>query len=65
MQIVEEMRIQIKILADLYPEYIGELIIALLEYKEGLHPDPDDLYPAVRDLFLYWTRPDNLSRIFP
>lgn len=65
MQIVEEMRIQIKILADLYPEYIGELIIALLEFKEGLHPDPDELHPAVRDLYQYWIRPDNYQRIFP
>ena len=65
MQIVEEMRIQLKILAELSPEYISDLIIALLEYKEGLHPDPDELDTAVRVLFLYWTRPDNFSRIFP
>lgn len=65
MQIVEEMRIQIKILANLYPEYIGELLIALLEFNEGLHPDPDNLHPAVRDLYQYWIRPDNYQRIFP
>ena len=65
MQIVEEMRIQIKILANWYPEYIGELIIALLEFKEGLHPDPDELAPAIKDLYLYWIRPDNFQRIFP
>lgn len=65
MQIVEEMRIQFKILADLYPEFISQLIIALMEYKEGLHPDPDDLNPTVKILFLYWTLPENFSRIFP
>ena len=65
MHIVDEMRIQIKILADLYPEFIGELIIALFKFKEGLDPDPDELHPTVRDLYQYWIRPDNYQRIFP
>lgn len=66
MEITNELKIQLSILAELDEmDYIGDLIIALIEFSEGLKPVPEDMPPVVAKMYRYWTSPGKFHYIFP
>lgn len=66
MEITIELQIQLSILAELDEmEYIGDLLIALIEFAEGLKPVPEDMPPVVAKMYRYWTSPGKFHSIFP
>lgn len=65
MNITPELKQQFAILAILDEDsLIGEFIIAMFEYSEGLRPDPEDMHPVVASMFRYWITPIKYSELF-
>lgn len=66
MNITPELKQQFAILAMMDEECrIGEFIVAMIEYTEDLHPDPEDMHPVVASMFRYWTDPIRMRYVFP
>lgn len=60
-----ELKQQFEILAQLDEECrIGEFLIAMFEYSEGLRPDPEDMHPVVASMFRYWITPIKYAELF-
>lgn len=57
-----ELRLQLELLASIDPEYVTDLILALIETLNGIKQDPDDMPSAVRKCFIYWMN-GNLASI--
>lgn len=60
--ITPELRLQLELLASLDPEYVTDLILALIETLNGIKQDPDEMPTAVRNCFIYWMN-GNLASI--
>ena len=60
--ITPELRLQLELLASLDPEYVTDLILALIETLNGIKQDPDEMPAAVRKCFIYWMN-GNLASI--
>jgi hypothetical protein len=66
MNITPELKQQFALLAILDEDrLIGEFIIAMIEYSEDLHPDPEDMHPVVSSMFRYWTDTNRMRYVFP
>lgn len=57
-----ELRLQLELLASIDPEYVTDLILALIETLNGIKQDPDEMPSAVRKCFIYWMN-GNLASI--
>ena len=57
-----ELRVQLELLSFIDPEYVTDLIMALIETLNGIQQDPDDMPIAVRQCFIYWMN-GNLASI--
>lgn len=57
-----ELRLQLELLACIDPEYVTDLIMALIETLNGIKQDPDEMPTAVRKCFIYWMN-GNLASI--
>lgn len=65
LNITPELKQQFAILAMLCEEgQIGEFLVAMFEYSEDLHPDPEDMHPVVASMFRYWTDPVKYQELF-
>lgn len=60
--IIPELRIQLELLATIEPDYVSDLIMALIETLNGIHQDPDEMSEPVRKCFIYWMN-GNLENI--
>ena len=60
--ITPELRLQLELLASIDPEYVTDLILALIETLNGIKQDPDEMPSSVRKCFIYWID-GNLARI--
>lgn len=52
--ITPELRLQLELLASIDPEYVTDLIMALIETLNGIKQDPDDMPEPVKKCFVYW-----------
>lgn len=57
-----ELKIQLELLAYIEPEFVTNLIMALLWAINGEQPDPDDMPTPVKNCFIYWMN-GNLASI--
>ena len=60
--ITPELRLQLELLASINPEYVTDLILALIETLNGIKQDPDEMPLSVRKCFIYWMN-GNLASI--
>lgn len=60
--ITPELRLQLELLASIDPEYVTDLIMALIETLNGIKQDPDEMPHSVRKCFIYWMN-GNLASI--
>lgn len=60
--ITPELRLQLELLATIEPDYVSDLIMALIETLNGIHQDPDEMPELVRKCFIYWMN-GNLASI--
>lgn len=60
--ITPELKLQLELLASIDPEYVTDLIMALIETLNGIKQDPDEMPLAVRKCFIYWMN-GNLASI--
>lgn len=60
--ITPELRLQLELLASIDPEYVTDLIMALIETLNGIKQDPDEMPLSVRRCFQYWMN-GNLASI--
>ncbi len=60
--ITPELRLQLELLATIEPDYVSDLIMALIETLNGIKQDPDEMPTAVRKCFIYWMN-GNLASI--
>lgn len=60
--ITPELRLHLELLAACDPEYVTDLILALIEVLNGIKQDPDLMPTAVRKCFIYWMN-GNLASI--
>ena len=60
--ITPELRLQLELLAIIEPDYVSDLIMALIETLNGIHQDPDEMPEPVRKCFIYWMN-GNLASI--
>lgn len=61
--IVDELRVQLHLLAQMEPDYVSDLVLALVETANGIKQDPDEMPQPVRTCYIYWFSDDNLNRI--
>lgn len=61
--IVGELRIQLNLLAQMEPDYVSDLVLALVETANGIKQDPDEMPEPVRTCYIYWLSDGNLNRI--
>ena len=61
--ITGELRIQLNLLAQMEPDYVSDLVLALVETANGIEQDPDEMPIPVRECFIYWLSDGNLNRI--
>ena len=52
--ITPELRLQLQLLAEMEPDYVSDLVMALIETLNGIKQDPDDMPEPVRKCFIYW-----------
>jgi len=52
--ITPELRIQLELLALMEPDFVSDLVLALIETLNGLKQDPDEMPEPVRKCFVYW-----------
>lgn len=57
-----ELKLQLQLLAFIEPEYVSDLIMALICVINGEKQDPDDMPYPVRNCFIYWMN-GNLASI--
>ena len=61
--IIGELRVQLNLLAQMEPDYVSDLVLALVETANGIEQDPDEMPIPVRECFIYWLSDGNLNRI--
>ena len=61
--ITPELRLLLELLASIDPEYVTDLILALIETLNGIKQDPDEMPTAVRKCFIYWMNDRMISII--
>lgn len=54
-KITPELKIQLHLLACIDPEYVSDLLFALIETIEGIRQDKEDMPAPVRSAYTYWT----------
>ena len=52
--ITPELRLQLELLAEMEPDYVSDLVLALIETLNGIKQDPDEMPEPVRKCFIYW-----------
>ena len=52
--ITPELRIQLELLALMEPDFVSDLVLALIETLNGIKQDPDEMPEPVRKCFVYW-----------
>ena len=52
--ITPELRIQLELLALMEPDFVSDLVLALIETLNGIKQDPDDMPEPVKKCFVYW-----------
>lgn len=60
--ITPELRLQLELLAEMEPDYVSDLVLALIETLNGMKQDPDEMPEPVRNCFVYWMN-GNLASI--
>ena len=61
--ITGELRIQLNLLAQMEPDYVSDLVLALVETANGIKQDPEEMPEPVRTCYVYWLSDGNLNRI--
>lgn len=61
LRIDEELRLQLELLAFIDPEYVSDLIFALIAELNNDHQDPDDMPTPVKKAFTYWLEKDRIQ----
>ena len=61
--IIGELRIQLNLLAHMGPDYVSDLVLALVETANGIEQDPDEMPIPVRECYIYWLSDGNINRI--
>lgn len=61
--IIGELRIQLNLLAVMEPDYVSDLVLALVETANGIEQDPDEMSIPVRECYIYWLSDGNINRI--
>lgn len=61
--ITPELRSHLELLAIIEPDYVSDIVLALIETINGIRQDPDDMPDAVAKIFIYWTTGDRLLTI--
>ena len=52
--ITPELRIQLELLALMEPDFVSDLVLALIETLNGIKQDPDEMPEPVKKCFVYW-----------
>ena len=60
--ITPELRIQLELLALMEPDFVSDLVLALIETLNGIHLDPEEMPDPVRKCYIYWMN-GNLASI--
>lgn len=61
LQINASLRLHLELLAFLDPEYVSDLIFALISELNNDPQDPDDMPHPVRKVFTYWTENNRIQ----
>ena len=61
--ITGELRVQLNLLAQMEPDYVSDLVLALVETANGIKQDPDEMPEPVRTCYIYWLSDGNINRI--
>ena len=61
--ITGELRIQLNLLAVMEPDYVSDLVLALVETANGIEQDPDEMPIPVQECYVYWLSDGNINRI--
>ena len=62
-KITPELKIQLRLLAFIDPEYVSDLIFALIETLEGIRQDEEDMCYPLRMAYIYWTTEERLDSL--
>lgn len=62
-KITPELKIQLRLMACIDPEYVSDLIFALIETIEGIRQDEEDMCYPLRMAYIYWTTGDRLESL--
>lgn len=52
--ITPELRLQLELLAVMEPDYVSDLVLALIETLNGIKQDPEEMSEPVRKCYIYW-----------
>lgn len=61
--IIDELRIQLNLLAVMEADYVSDLVLALVETANGIEQDQDEMPIPVRECYIYWLSNGNINRI--
>lgn len=61
LRIPSDLRLQLELLSFIDPEYVSDLIFALIAEINNDPQDPDDMPYPVKKVFLYWIERDRIN----
>ena len=62
-KITPELKTQLSLLAFIDPEYVSDLLFALIETIEGIWQDEEDMPIPVRTVYIYWTTDNRIESL--
>ena len=61
--ITPELRSHLELLAIIEPDYVSDVVLALIETINGIKQDPSEMPDAVEKIYLYWTTDGRLATL--
>ena len=61
--ITPELKIQLHLLACIDPEYVSDLLFALIETIEGIRQDKEYMPAPVRNTYIYWATDNRITSL--